>query len=246
MDLKSAINIILRDLQEARDLIDDLRNKPDLPDLQIELAKSKCKSAEELIRLIGELISLPGAAEKIEFEKEEKAESAVKDEQPDNFVDNDILNLDEEPESGVTNEMEESEVPAPDIVHEHLPPSQDNDDTIEHSKEKKSEKIVADRFTHLANRINEKVGDSKKAEGKTRSLPVTDLNRAIGINDRFYYIRELFNGQEDAFRHTIDKLNSAGSKEEATTILSEAVKDLADSEPAHQLIELVERKLSVK
>ncbi len=246
MDLKSAINIILRDLQEARDLIDDLRNKPDLPDLQIELAKSKCKSAEELIKLIGELISLPGDVENIEYEKEDNTVSSKKDEQSDDIVDNNILDLENEIESGRTNEVEETEAPATDIIQEHLPLSQENEDTIEHLKEKKSDKIVADRFTHLSNRINEKVGDSKKAEGKTRSLPVTDLNRAIGINDRFYFIRELFNGQEDSFRQTVNKLNNAGSKEEATAILSDAVKDMVDSEPALQLIELVERKLSVK
>ena len=60
MDLKSVINIILRDLKEASDLIDDLKNKPDFPELQIELARSKCKSAEELIKLIGDIITETG------------------------------------------------------------------------------------------------------------------------------------------------------------------------------------------
>ena len=90
------------------------------------------------------------------------------------------------------------------------------------------------------------MGDSKKAEGKTRTLPVTDLNRAIGINDRFYFLKELFNGKEEIYSQTINSLNNASSKEEATRILKEAVKEMADSEPALQLLELVERKLSVK
>jgi hypothetical protein len=90
------------------------------------------------------------------------------------------------------------------------------------------------------------VGESKKSEGKPRSLPVTDLNRALGINDRFYFIRELFNGNEDSFRETIDRLNKAASKEEATSILSESVKAASDSGPALELLELVERKLAVK
>ncbi len=113
-------------------------------------------------------------------------------------------------------------------------------------KEKKADKIIADRFAHLSNRMNEKVGDSKKGGGKIRSIPVTDLNRALGVNDRFYFIRELFNGNADMFRETIDKLNRASTVAEAHDILSRELEDRADTEAALQLFELVERKLSVE
>src|SRR5512137_253303 len=52
MDLKKTIDYIIKDLREARDIIDDLKNYPEVPLIQIELAKSKCKSAEELISLL--------------------------------------------------------------------------------------------------------------------------------------------------------------------------------------------------
>ena len=55
MDLKKTIDFIINDLREARDIIDDLKNYPDVPLIQIELAKSKCKSAEDLIGLLKSL-----------------------------------------------------------------------------------------------------------------------------------------------------------------------------------------------
>ncbi|MEA1887748.1 MAG: hypothetical protein U9N72_11120 [Bacteroidota bacterium] len=241
MDLKSAINIIIRDLKEAGDLIDDLKNKPELPDLQIELVRSKCKSAEDLIKIVGDIIT--DAGNEVDMKADIK----------ESIINNDISNVQEEIAEGEKREKEEEEekektlteetvdTPREEIITDHSDPE---DSTIK--TEKKSEQIIADRFAHLSSRINEKVGDTKKAEGKTRSIPVTDLNRAIGINDRFYFIRELFSGKEEPYRQTINSLNNVSTKEEATRILNDTLKDMADSEPARQLLELVERKLSAK
>ncbi|MBN1388496.1 MAG: hypothetical protein JW965_08630 [Bacteroidales bacterium] len=235
MDLKSVINIILRDLKEAGDLIDDLKNKPKFQDLQIELARSKCKSAEELIKLIGDIITETGI------------EDLLKPVISESIADNDILEIqDKIDEEEEIEEIIEAEQSFEEQTEEKIMPPGEPDHSGETKPDRKSEQIIADRFSHLASRINEKVGDSKKTEGKTRTIPVTDLNRAIGINDRFYFIRELFNGKEESYRQTINSLNNVSSKEEAAGILREAVKEMADSEPAHQLLELVERKLSAK
>ena len=41
----------------------------------------------------------------------------------------------------------------------------------------------------------------------SRPEPVTDLRRAIGINDRFPLIRDLFGGDGAAYEAAIDALN---------------------------------------
>ncbi|MGM0666201.1 MAG: hypothetical protein ACQETA_02675, partial [Bacteroidota bacterium] len=157
-----------------------------------------------------------------------------------------ILDLEEELKEITVPGDQHDETAGADQHKESIAGETGHTGSAEPGQEKKSDRIVADRFSHLSSSINEKVGESKKSEGKARSLPVTDLNRALGINDRFYFIRELFNGNEDSFRETIDRLNKAASKEEATSILSESVKAGSDSVPALELLELVERKLSVK
>ena len=235
MDLKAVINIILRDLKEAGDLIDDLKNKPKFPDLQIELARSKCKSAEELIKLLGDILTETGA------------EDLVKPLFSKSTTDNEILEIEDKitEEDKVAEEIR-TDLPAEEKSSENRTQDRETEEFSEKKGDKKNEQIIADRFAHLASRVNEKVGDSKKAEGKTRTIPVTDLNKAIGINDRFYFIKELFSGNEELYRQTINRLNNTSSLGEATEILAEAVREMTDSEPALQLLELVDRKLSSK
>jgi hypothetical protein len=57
MDFNATIDLIIRDLDEAREIIDDLKRYPGVPALQVELAKSKCKSAGEVIALLKNLQS---------------------------------------------------------------------------------------------------------------------------------------------------------------------------------------------
>ena len=44
-----------------------------------------------------------------------------------------------------------------------------------------------------------------------QNKPVSDIGAAIGINDKFYYIRELFSGDSRAYQDTIRRLNSSAS-----------------------------------
>ena len=52
MDFNATIDLIIKDLNDAREIIDDLKKIPGVPALQVELVKSKCKSAAEVIALI--------------------------------------------------------------------------------------------------------------------------------------------------------------------------------------------------
>ena len=52
MDFSSNIDLIIRDLTEVCEIIDDLKNYPGVPAFQVEIAKSKCRGAAELIALL--------------------------------------------------------------------------------------------------------------------------------------------------------------------------------------------------
>ena len=55
MDFNTTIDLIIKDLKEASEIIDDLKKYPGVPALQVELAKSKCRSAGEVISLLKNL-----------------------------------------------------------------------------------------------------------------------------------------------------------------------------------------------
>jgi hypothetical protein len=55
MDFNATIDLIIKDLREAGEIIDDLKKYPGVPALQVELAKSKCRSAGDVISLLKSL-----------------------------------------------------------------------------------------------------------------------------------------------------------------------------------------------
>ncbi len=50
---------------------------------------------------------------------------------------------------------------------------------------------------------------------KLSSLPISDLNKAMGINERIFTINELFRGDSRAFKHTMNELNQLSSFDQA-------------------------------
>lgn len=54
---------------------------------------------------------------------------------------------------------------------------------------------------------------------KLLDLPLKDINRAIGINDRLEFISKLFGGQKAVFEQTIVELNNLKSLDEAEELL---------------------------
>jgi hypothetical protein len=75
MDFNSTIDLIIKDLNEASEIIDDLKKYPGVPALQVELAKSKCRSAGEVIALLKSLSDIIPAKDEPVHEKQKKAES---------------------------------------------------------------------------------------------------------------------------------------------------------------------------
>ena len=75
MDFNATIDLIIKDLNEASEIIDDLKKYPGVPALQVELAKSKCRSAGDVIALLKSLGDvIPVRNEKVK-EKEKEPET---------------------------------------------------------------------------------------------------------------------------------------------------------------------------
>jgi hypothetical protein len=77
MDFNATIDLIIKDLNAASEIIDDLKKYPGVPALQVELAKSKCRSAGDVIALLKSLgdiapVKNEGIVEKIVEKTEEK------------------------------------------------------------------------------------------------------------------------------------------------------------------------------
>ena len=342
MELKSTINIILKDLEDARDLIDDLRNYPGVPLIQIELARSKCRSAADVIRLLSSLLEEMMEASAVHRQPERASEAASVSQEEKESSTSGSANFDQQPEgtnvlagkehitpdattakattedtaetttentaedtaettTGTTAETtaedtaetttetttettagttaEDTAETTAETTAGFTPSSEtdkqagakpgsekhrnvideiigaypdDHDDTADPAQErgqlkgKETPKIVADRFTHLSERINEQIGDSRNGEQEMSRVKkkITDIKKEIGINDRFFLIRELFDGNQEKYISALNELNSVTSNEEAKRIIERYRAPSGDREAGKMLSELVRIKLS--
>lgn len=81
-----------------------------------------------------------------------------------------------------------------------------------------TENTIADKFKDEKKSLNEKLSDSaadKSIASKLQKNPIKDMKTAIGINEKFMFINELFEGSLQKYNENINTLNSLKSKTEA-------------------------------
>ena len=77
-----------------------------------------------------------------------------------------------------------------------------------------------------------------------RNEPVTDLRKAIGLNDRFLLIRDLFDGDGEAYERAIEALNGFEDLDDCMIYIAEHYAWNPNSDGAKLLMDLLERKFA--
>jgi hypothetical protein len=110
-----------------------------------------------------------------------------------------------------------------------------------------SGQTVAKKFTEHATLGNKIAGtDSHKRLSDNLKLPVKDIHAAIGINEKFQFISQLFHGDSNKYNQFIQEMNNCPSVE----LAHDTIKQIADTNrwenqpTAKHLIELIERKFT--
>jgi hypothetical protein len=128
--------------------------------------------------------------------------------------------------------------------------------TLMHQQEYKAEpkkeepgKEINDSAASNHASVNEKLKQSKIDLGDTLTeAPVRDLRKAIGVNDRYLFINELFRGDEVAYERSIKTINSFSIFAEAEYWIQRELKVKngwdAGNEMVAQFYQLVKRRFS--
>ncbi len=96
--------------------------------------------------------------------------------------------------------------------------------------------------------LHDKISSSKNevaVADKLKLTPITDLSKAIGLNEKFLFIRELFGNNADAFAKAVNEINSCPDFTLASVHTENETKKFgADvkSETYSQFLELVQRR----
>ena len=191
-----------------------------LSDFEEELKKDDRKT--ELLEEV-ESAASENALE-IDEETSSEREEPVADEQEEeqNSVPTDVEEVKEEPVSG---EKLQKEHEPEDELEPVAVSSRIGDRAI-------TEKSVNDLLSG---------NDDKKLEYKISNSPVQSIQAAIGINDRYQYIRELFSGKAETFAKTVADLDNLGNIQEAVTYLQKNFK-WKKNETSLKFVNLVKRR----
>jgi hypothetical protein len=243
MDLIKAVSIIGRDLEEALALLEQLSTLKSTHTAEIELARSRIRSASELLRLLPALErreepAMINAQEPQKVQEPARLPEAVVEIKPEPPVETPAVNL-----AGQKPHQKPEQVQQP--VTEQVTVPHRMQETMKAQEAQKS--ILADRFSSTGT-IGERMQSAKHDEmvsSVMHSKPIADIAAAIGMNDKFYFIRELFSGDSIAYNDAINRLNAAASLGEAMRILDEST--VMGSDPAAQssFVDVVRRKFNV-
>jgi hypothetical protein len=229
MDLNATIDIIIKDLTDIKEILEDLKHYQGVPALEVELAKSKCRSVIDIIALMKNL---------------EQKTVYVKDEQKENIRET-VPEIKKQPEQ----QLKEPVLPGLKVeavkeVHRETPsekikePEQVVTKLQEHA-------IIADQFADRPESFNEKLGSMIHDDDVLdliKTKHVENLTEAIGINDKFLFIREIFNGDQESYDQALIKIDTALSLEDAKATILNYAGENKDNEAFKMFIKILKRK----
>lgn len=168
---------------------------------------------------------------------------------PSDTISEEELTEDYEPET-LNQEDEPSEnkgeqIKEPIIEEKEIGKNTELSEPKEDKKSTKKEQI--DLFPSEESSLNEKISqESFSVATKLEKQKIADLIGAIGINERFTFINELFEGNSDDFNEALKKLNSFAEYKEACVYLDAEVRSKYNWDEENQVVleflDLIEKR----
>ena len=217
MENKKLINILLKDMEELEGLISEIKIKKEFDILEIEFLHTRSKGILQLMQMLKN------------FEPEIKTPLEIREEK---------IQIDDSVKTHATSEkiaVEEINIPVSEKELE-IPA----EETVQ--KEEEISHRLGDSFMK-GKSLNDMVDDHNKLEFKLSNRPVSNIQAAIGINDRFQYIRELFDGSSEKYADTVTSLDSMNSINEAVSYLQQNFK-WKKNETSMKFTNLVKRRFA--
>ncbi len=222
MNYKHTLKAAMADLQEINNLLNTIYNKSTVSSIELDLALQKIRNLYDIMLMISpEEINIPentATGEPIDA-------AGIKDIDPE--------------------QMHREPVQTDNQKKKIQEESAGNEEVIAPAAERKPQsKVLSDRLSEkklLHDDLHQKV-HYKDLSSRVQAKPVSDISTAIGINERFLYIRELFNNDAMKYENAIKTLNESANFNEAFNYMSREFDWDMDSELVQGLLEIVRRK----
>lgn len=237
-------NDIFKAFDELSMIMDNLKKKGNLSllerDLMLEDLRKIYSISSTGIEIIEEAVINESSG------KTEQKTDEIKIESPE-IIKNDI----EEPvikETSTETEQktDEIKVEPPEIIKNDVkePVSQIlKDADVPEIKETKS--VIGEKYQGSKEYMNEHIS-KQRSQGdisvKLHSKPIEDIGKAIGLNEKFLYINELFKGDAVLYKKTIEILNNCKDFNDAFSYIENNFKWDMNKIEVQNFLDIVKRK----
>lgn len=258
MNSKDITKIILKDIQDTYSMIRQCENLSTISKIEHDLLLEKVRKLyDHLLKITPETI-VEGFQNEIEQKDKELSEKSFEEiEEKKNTIEWKVKpseemhavskaekeEVKEEKLTDDTNAKENEGQPEENDMPETEQILQEDETTSEN--EQPSAEILAEKFQSkksVNEALNSKVEKKKDVSSVIKKKPLKDIGAGIGINDRFLFVRELFDGDKEHYNETIQVLNNFNSFDNAYAFLKEEFNWDMEDENVVRLIELVERR----
>ncbi len=260
MKKEALINIIINDLKDVQQLMEVFKGETQVNSAFVNLAKTKIKNIEEEISLLDQEFGSYTIRANLVEEKQVRKETV----KHDNFEKKDTKATIDEPaiKDAVTAEKKVSMIDTPQetatttksdkkkgdvkkensIEHDKKIEPKQKSDSVKRQNPTEGSAILGDVLQKKKSAVNEKISMRGSENDLLYSKPVDDVRKAMGINDRFLYQRELFEGNADLFNQTLDQLNRMTSFDDANNFLISNFNWDQESEVSGLFLKIVKRR----
>ena len=257
MENKKLLKFLLKDIAEIEELFTDKGNSG-FDDFEMEFIRSRFEGARKIIHILNEnadsVVAEPEIREIIEEKQEVEVQAQIQVTQEDAVPD------ENEPVVESTEEAEQKEIEQHIVatienqeeihlekeeVRDNIPPQEDvepvqDEDDLEEEIHEEPQRI-GDRAIKEKSLNDIHSNGSNKLENKLSNSPVSSLQGAIGINDRYIYIRELFDGSAESFSKAVAELDRLQNIREAVAYLQQNYK-WKKNDTSLKFVNLVKRR----
>ncbi|MBI9066784.1 MAG: hypothetical protein JEZ09_05785 [Salinivirgaceae bacterium] len=132
------------------------------------------------------------------------------------------IELEKIPEDTEPAKQEELILEAKALVEEELPQESEMNIASDKKLNESNSEIVADKFQKQMPSLNDMLAGIKSRKDLASSIkdkPIENLKKEIKINDRIWYVNELFNKNNSLYESTINELNNASNLDAALSYL---------------------------
>ncbi|MCK4465423.1 MAG: hypothetical protein KAU83_06905 [Bacteroidales bacterium] len=241
MNIKNTIEILTKDIQEIENIVSNYKNYSQIPQIEIDRVLSRIRNLYDSLIVLKNTSTEP-VTEDLEITSQTKSEteieesvSAGKTEQP---KDDKLIEVEEEKAIESTDDIK-----SPVEISQDLPTEKGKPVDI-----KKEPETLADLFRNSKSFRNEELAEKNPVRDlseKLQSQPISDIGSAIGLNEKFLFINELFNGNSEKFEETIRYLNNAPNFNDAFNYLNEHFDWEMENPSVQKLLDLARRKLII-